>query len=91
MKAAKRVWDVRAWGLLWLLLLAAMTPGAASAKAVDLYPTVCSAALPDGASDAGIVEAPYRCGAEAPTRGRTGCGCGWTRPDWAACPPTGIC
>lgn len=69
MKAAKRVWDVRAWGLLWLLLLVAMTPGTASAKAVDLYPTVCSAALPDSISDAGIVEAPYRCGAGAPTRG----------------------
>ncbi|MGO1304679.1 MAG: diguanylate cyclase, partial [Sphingomonas parapaucimobilis] len=46
-----------------------MTPGTVSARAVDLYPTVCSAALPDSATDAGIVEASYRCGAQAPTRG----------------------
>lgn len=69
MNAAKLLWNVRAWGLLGLFVLAGMISGTASAKSVDLYRSVCSAALPDDASDARIAQGPYRCGAQAPTRG----------------------
>lgn len=52
-----------------LLLLAGMMPDAASAAPVDLRPSACSAIVPDGATDAAVVEATYRCGPGAPTRG----------------------
>lgn len=72
MNAAKLLGDIRGWGLAWMLVLAGLMSGTASAAPVDLHRSACSAALPDDASDARIVDAPYRCGAEAPTRG----------PDW---------
>ncbi|QXT35633.1 EAL domain-containing protein [Sphingomonas sanguinis] len=69
MKAGKLLSKCGAWCLAGLLLLAALMPGMASAESVDLHRTVCSATLPDDATNAGIVDAPYRCEAQAPTRG----------------------
>ncbi len=60
---------IRAWGLALLLLAAGLMPRTALAAPVDLYPSMCSAVLPDGATDAAVERAPYRCGTDAPSRG----------------------
>ncbi len=52
-----------------LLLSLGATPAAASAT-VDLHRGACTATLPDGASDAAVVSAPYACGPGRPMDSR---------------------
>lgn len=52
--------------LMVLLLALGATPAAARAPVVDLHRGLCTATLPDGASNAAVVSAPYACGADAP-------------------------
>ena len=61
--------NIRAWGLALLILLAGLMPRAALAAPVDLHRSLCSATLPDRATDVAVARAAYRCGADAPTRG----------------------
>ncbi|WP_322963942.1 putative bifunctional diguanylate cyclase/phosphodiesterase [Sphingomonas fuzhouensis] len=42
--------------------------GTASAAPIDLHRSVCSAVLPAQATNAQVLAAPYRCGAQAPTQ-----------------------
>ena len=52
---------------MWL----ALVPDIAFAASRDLRRDVCTAVLPDGASDAEITGASYRCGDDAPTDGQS--------------------
>ncbi|MFS0773707.1 putative bifunctional diguanylate cyclase/phosphodiesterase [Sphingomonas sp. 1P08PE] len=52
-----------------VLICLMILPGRATARGVDLRRNICTAVLPDGASNRDIVGAPYRCGADAPARG----------------------
>lgn len=61
-----------------LLLCFCSLPQAALATGVDLRRGVCTAVLPDGASDAAVNNARYRCGPDAATQGE---GWVWLRLD----------
>ncbi len=58
----------RAFWCAVLLLCLAVTPQAASAAGIALRGTACVATLADGASDAAVAAADYRCGAGAPNQ-----------------------
>lgn len=50
-----------------LLLFLGVSPQTARAAGIDLRRGSCSATLPDRATDAAVMAASYRCGADAPT------------------------